>query len=407
MMNNKPIIIIGAGPAGLIASQAAIENGAKRVIVIDREPFAGGILNQCIHTGFGLAVFNEELTGPEFAARVYEKAKNGGVEFWHNTTVLSLSKDKVVTTVSPERGVEKIAAGAVILCTGCRERARGVIHIPGERPTGIYTAGLAQKFVNIDGYLPGKNFVILGSGDIGLIMARRLTLQGAKVKAVLEVQNFCGGLSRNVIQCLDDFEIPLYLSHTITDIKGKSRVEQITAAKVDETFKPIKGTEFNIDCDAVLLSVGLIPENEIAESCGVKLNPATNGTLVDENFMTSVDGVFACGNALHVHDLVDKLALEAKEVGINAVQYANGELIALAKTDVSYDNNFGYVLPHKVSGEKKVKFSFRVRKPMENVVINVGEFSKKIKFLQPNEMASVTVPPEHLKTEKVKICLTN
>lgn len=405
--NKKPIVVIGAGPAGLIASRAAKEAGYENVIVIDRDDYTGGILNQCIHAGFGLAVFKEELTGPEFANRVYKMAKEKNIEFRLQTTVLNISNDKVITTVTPQRGVEHIEAQAIVLCTGCRERARGVIHIPGERPAGIYTAGLAQKFVNMDGYLPGKSFVILGSGDIGLIMARRLTLQGAKVQAVVEAQPFVGGLARNVVQCLEDFDIPLYLSHSITDIRGTKRVEAVRVAKVDEKFQPVKGTEFDIECDSVLLSVGLIPENELAESAGVKLHPRVNGAIVDENYMTSVEGIFACGNALHVHDLVDMLAKESEVVGKNAALYASGEKLEKSDIDVSHDENFGYVIPHKISGKEKVKFFFRPRQPMEDVTISIGDFSKKIKFLQPNEMESFAVGADKLdsKTKEVKLCL--
>lgn len=402
----KPVVIIGAGPAGLMAAYGASNAGAERVLVIDRDSFTGGILNQCIHAGFGLSQFKEELTGPQYAERVLKMARSSGVEFKMGTTVLNISENRTVTTVSADRGVEKIEAGAVVLCTGCRERPRGVIHIPGERPAGIYTAGLAQKFVNIDGVLPGKRIVILGSGDIGLIMARRMTLQGAKVLAVVEVMPFAGGLPRNIVQCLQDFDIPLYLGHTITDVRGRKRVEGVTVAKVDERMNPVPGTEFNLDCDTVLLSVGLIPENEVAESAGLKLNPATNGVVVDENYMSEKAGIFACGNALHVHDLVDNLAIESELAGKNAALFAGGHTFAPCDIFVGCDSGFGYVLPFKVSGKEDVRFQFRVRRPVMNVTITADGFSKKFAHLQPNHMEQIKVSKDHLsKAREIKICL--
>lgn len=406
----KPIIVIGAGPAGLQVAISIVKNFQNKegffppVIVIDREKHAGGILNQCIHTGFGLAEYKEELTGPEYASRVLQEFRQLGIELRLSTTVIRVDENKMVTTLSPHRGLEKINALAIIFTTGCRERARGVIHIPGDRPAGIYTAGLAQKFINIDGYLPGKRVVILGSGDIGLIMARRLTFQGAKVLAVLEANNFVGGLARNVVQCLDDFNIPLYLSHTITDIIGKNRVEKVKISRVDENMRPVWGSEFELACDTILLSIGLIPENELAEMAGVKLDPSTNGAVIDENYMTSIKGIFACGNALHVHDLVDKLAVEAKEVGKNVAEYVDlsignsstkGSLEFNAGTSVNIDENIRYILPHKISGKKTVKFHFRVRKPLNDVTLRMGNFQKRFPYLLPNEMSSVTIPAEY------------
>lgn len=404
MSNSKPIVIIGAGPAGLVAAKAAAQNSSKKVLVIDREDRPGGILNQCIHVGFGVRQYKEDLTGPEYADRVFKEASQAGIDFRLATTVLKINSDKVVTTISKDRGMTKIKASAIILATGCRERARGVIHIPGERPAGIYCAGLAQKFVNIDGYLPGKRIVILGSGDIGLIMARRLTLQGAKVQAVLEAQPFVGGLSRNVVQCLQDFDIPLYLSHTITDIVGKKRVEKVKVSKIREDYSPIEGEDFEIECDTVLLSIGLIPENELAEMAGVELNPQTNGALVDENYMTNIPGIFACGNALHVHDLVDLLAKEAEIVGKRAAEYERKSDIDTSSVEIDPGENISYILPHRVSGKNNVKFFFRVKRPLQRVNIKAGDFEKKSKFLQPNEMSSVTIPAEYLNTSnKVKI----
>lgn len=404
-MTDQPVVIVGGGPAGLIAAAAASAAGAKDVLVIDREKQTGGILNQCIHTGFGLALFKEELTGPEFAARVNDTAEKSGVRFMMETSVLKISPDRTATVLN-ENGVSEIKAGAIVMCTGCRERPRGAIHIPGDRPAGIYTAGLAQKLVNIAGYLPGKRVVILGSGDIGLIMARRMTLEGAKVLAVVEVMPQPGGLVRNIVQCLDDFGIPLYLSHTITEIRGRGRVEQVSVAEVGPGFKPVTGTEFTLDCDTVLLSVGLIPENEVAETAGIKLNPATNGMLVDENFMTSVDGIFGCGNALHVHDLVDNLAVEAAEAGKNAALFAAGEKFAPCTIPVCPDGCFGYAVPCRVSGTKDVRVQFRVRKNASQAVVSSGAYARKFAHLQPNHMESVKIPAKDLaeQTEAV-LCL--
>lgn len=405
MTDKKPVVVVGAGPAGLIAATAAKKNGASKVILIDREKHAGGILNQCIHAGFGLTQFQEELTGTQYAKRVYDMAEAEGVEFIYDTTVLSIDENKVVTTVN-QNGVTDIEAGAVVLCTGCRERSRAAIRIPGERPAGIYTAGLAQKLVNIAGMMPGKRVVILGSGDIGLIMARRLTLEGAVVCAVVEVMSRPGGLARNIAQCLDDFNIPLYLSHTITQIKGRKRVEGVTIAKVDDKMRPVSGTEFFIDCDTVLLSVGLIPENEIAQNAGVALNPVTNGLSVDENFMTTLKGVFGCGNALHVHDLVDNLAIESAKAGENAALFTLNGDFEKSEVQLKTDAHFGYIVPSRVSGTKPVRIQFRVREPHKNAIVQIGSFKKKIPFLQPNHMESVTVPAEVFKNEKeVTLCL--
>ncbi|MBF0359858.1 MAG: FAD-dependent oxidoreductase [Oligoflexia bacterium] len=388
-------VIIGAGPAGLSVAIAITKNSKKKVLVLDREKHPGGILNQCIHTGFGLTQYKEELTGPEYAWRVYSEAKELGIEIRLSTSVIRVSEDKVITTISAEKGIEKIKAQAIVFCTGCRERARGVIHIPGDRPAGVYTAGLAQKFINIDGYLPGKRVVILGSGDIGLIMARRLTFQGAKVLAVLEASSFVGGLSRNVVQCLDDFGIPLYLSHTIIDIVGKNRVEKVKIARVDENMRAIRGTEFEINCDTVLLSIGLIPENELAEMAQVKLDPATNGAIVDENYMTNISGIFSCGNALHVHDLVDKLAVEAQTVGKKVAEYISGGVFAESDIIVTHDDFIRYLLPKKISGKSDVRFHFRVRRPLSDVVLKLNNFERKFPYLQPNEMSSVLIPAKH------------
>ena len=299
------IAIIGGGPAGLAAAVAAREAGVQDILIIERDNELGGILNQCIHNGFGLHTFKEELTGPEYAGRYIEKVKEMEIPYLLHTIVVDVSRDKVVTVMNKEQGLFQIEAKAVILAMGCRERSRGALNIPGYRPAGIYSAGTAQRYVNMEGRMPGKKVVILGSGDIGLIMARRMTLEGAKVQVVAELMPYSGGLKRNIVQCLDDYGIPLKLSHTVVDIKGKKRVEGVTLAQVDENRKPIPGTEEYYDCDTLLLSCGLIPENELSSQIGVELNPVTSGPVVNESLETNVDGVFACGNVLHVHDLVD------------------------------------------------------------------------------------------------------
>ena len=315
------VVIIGGGPAGLAAAVSAKENGIENVLILERDKELGGILNQCIHNGFGLHTFKEELTGPEYAGRFIEKAKALEVPYKLNTMVLDISNEKIVTAMNKEDGVFQIQAKTIILAMGCRERSRGALNIPGYRPAGVFSAGTAQRLVNMEGYLPGKEVVILGSGDIGLIMARRMTLEGAKVKVVAELMPYSGGLKRNIVQCLDDFEIPLKLSHTVVDIKGKERVEGITLAQVDKNNKPIPGTEEFYACDTLLLSVGLIPENELSRGMGVEISPITSGPIVNESLETNVEGVFACGNVLHVHDLVDFVSEEARTAGKNAADY--------------------------------------------------------------------------------------
>ena len=315
------IVIIGGGPAGLAAAiAAATEDRTLSVLILERDSELGGILNQCIHNGFGLHTFNEELTGPEYAARFEEQLDGLGIRYLLDTMVLDVSSG-LVTAVNGTDGVFTVECGAVVLCMGCRERPRGALNIPGLRPAGVYTAGTAQRLVNIEGYMPGKEVVILGSGDIGLIMARRMTLEGAHVKAVCELMPYSGGLKRNIVQCLDDFDIPLLLSHTVIDIKGKERLTSVVIAEVDEHSKPIPGTEQEIPCDTLLLSCGLIPENELSRAADVKINPATNGPVVNESFETSIPGIFACGNVLHVHDLVDYVSEESARAGRSAARY--------------------------------------------------------------------------------------
>ena len=321
IMVKRDIVIIGGGPAGLAAALAAKKEGAESILILERDKELGGILNQCIHNGFGLHTFQEELTGPEYAARFIRMVKEQQIEYRLNTMVMDISQDKVITAMSRQEGMYQIQAKAVILAMGCRERPRGALNIPGYRPAGIYSAGTAQRLVNMEGFMPGKKVVILGSGDIGLIMARRMTLEGAEVKAVAELMPYSGGLKRNIVQCLDDFGIPLKLSHTVVDIKGKERVEGITLAEVDENRRPIPGTEEFFECDTLLLSVGLIPENELSGQAGVKLSNVTSGPVVNESLETNMEGVFACGNVLHVHDLVDFVSEEAAMAGRNAALY--------------------------------------------------------------------------------------
>ena len=301
-MREYDIVIIGGGPAGLAAAVAARDNGIESILILERDKELGGILNQCIHNGFGLHTFKEELTGPEYAARFEEQVYERKIEYKLNTMVMDISHDKVVTAMNREEGLFEIQARAVILAMGCRERSRGALNIPGYRPAGIYCAGTAQRLVNMEGFMPGREVVILGSGDIGLIMARRMTLEGARVKVVAELMPYSGGLKRNIVQCLDDYGIPLKLSHTVVDIRGKERLEGITLAAVDEKGKPIPGTEEDYTCDTLLLSVGLIPENELSNGMGVKMNRVTSGPVVNESLETNIEGVFACGNVLHVHD---------------------------------------------------------------------------------------------------------
>ncbi len=320
-MKDYDIVIIGGGPAGLAAAVSARQSGIESILILERDKELGGILNQCIHNGFGLHTFKEELTGPEYADRFIRQVEELQIAYKLNTMVMEIGQDKTVTAMNREDGLFVIRAEAVILAMGCRERPRGALNIPGYRPAGIYSAGTAQRLVNMEGYMPGREVVILGSGDIGLIMARRMTLEGAKVKVVAELMPYSGGLKRNIVQCLDDYGIPLKLSHTVVDIKGKERVEGVTLARVDEKNKPIPGTEEYYDCDTLLLSVGLIPENELSRGMGVAINPVTSGPSVNESLETNLDGVFACGNVLHVHDLVDYVSEEAAAAGRNAAAY--------------------------------------------------------------------------------------
>lgn len=412
-MKEYEIIVIGGGPAGLAAAIEAKKKGANKIVVIERDQELGGILQQCIHNGFGLHHFKEELTGPEYAHRFIQELKAHDIEYLLDTMVLSMTKEKKVEILSVSRGYEQIRGEAIILAMGCRERTRGAISIPGERPAGIFSAGTAQRYINMEGYMVGKRVVILGSGDIGLIMARRMTLEGAKVLAVVELQPFSGGLTRNIVQCLDDFDIPLYLSHTVVDIKGRKRLEQVTIAKVDEKSRPIKGTEKVYDCDTLLLSVGLIPENELSEQAGVDMDPVTKGPKVNEAMETSIPGIFACGNVVHVHDLVDYVTAESQRAGREAAKYVLKEKgqheqeLNLEKPDQKQYlvlttrplEGIAYIVPQKVRScnlATDLQLFMRVRTVYKDVYLIVkvdGTEVKRIKrnHLAPGEMESITV----------------
>ena len=443
-MKTCDLVIIGGGPAGLAAALGARKQGIKDILIVERDKELGGILNQCIHNGFGLHTFKEELTGPEYAGRYIEQVKDAGIPYVTDTMVLSiqsmsqykssLQADKVINMVSRTEGLIQIQAKAVILAMGCRERPRGALNIPGYRPAGIYSAGTAQRLVNMEGYLPGREVVVLGSGDIGLIMARRMTLEGAHVKVVAELMPYSGGLKRNIVQCLNDYDIPLKLSHTVVDIHGKERVTGITLAKVDEKGKPIPGTEEEYTCDTLLLSCGLIPENELSRELGVELNPVTSGPVVDESLETNVPGVFACGNVLHVHDLVDFVSEEADRAGTCAARYILQENHSsnpgidqenqysdsdISKASQMNDNNapviplistgcVRYTVPSTIHLSKmpdKLKVRFRVGKVVKNCAVDVyyneENSEKRIKtkkrpVVAPGEMEEILLGREEL-----------
>lgn len=404
------VIIIGGGPAGLAAACEAYHNGAEHILILERDKELGGILNQCIHNGFGLHYFKEELTGPEYANKFITMLQDTNVEVKLDTMVLQLAdntqtKLREVHAVNPKDGYMLLSSKAVVLAMGCRERTRGAIAIPGDRPSGIFTAGTAQRYVNIEGYMVGKRIVILGSGDIGLIMARRMTLEGAKVLACVELMPYSGGLNRNIVQCLKDYNIPLYLSHTITDIKGSSRLEQVTVAKVDEHRKPIPGTEMVFDCDTLLLSVGLIPENELTREASIDMDRRTNGAIVYENMETSMPGVFACGNAVHVHDLVDYVTMESQRAGKAAAEFARNGAPENGKTvQIINGDRVTYTVPQKIRADKAEKLTglfFRVNNNYKDVSIAVydgnaagGKILAKYKREQvaPGEMEHISIP---------------
>lgn len=392
------VAIIGGGPAGLAAALAAHDQGAAEVLIIERNHELGGILQQCIHHGFGLHRFKAELTGPEYAQRFINELKDTDIKVLLETMVLEVTKDRTIYAVNSRERMLEISAKAIVLAMGCRERTRGALRIPGKRPAGIFSAGTAQRYMNIDGYIPGRKAVILGSGDIGLIMARRLTLEGAKVEAVVEILPYAAGLARNVVQCLEDFDIPLHLESTVTEIHGDDRLEAVTIAKVDENWRPIPGTEQKIECDTLLLSVGLIPENELSSGAGVELDPVTNGPKVDDTLMTSIPGVFACGNVLHVHDLVDNVSKEAERAGAFAAQYALDKLPAPPRRiKVEAGENIRYVVPHEISLERPVEFFMRVQRPEADVYLDLGGLRRvKKPFVRPSEMLDITLSVEQL-----------
>ena len=398
------IAVIGAGPAGLAAAAAAKKEGADKIVIIERDFRPGGILEQCIHTGFGLKYFGEELSGPEYAQRFIDVCQEKGIEILLDTMVLNIDGREHLIHAANREGAVRIKAGAIILSMGCRERTRAQILIPGSRPAGIYTAGSAQRFCNVQNHIVGKEIVIVGSGDIGMIMARRMTLEGAKVKAIVEVMPYLAGLTRNRVQCLDDFGIPLYLGHTIVDIDGKLRVEKVTVAKVDEKKQPIPGTEFEIPCDTVLLSVGLIPENEVSKSAGVTLDPVTKGPIVDQIMMTEVPGIFACGNVVHVNDLVDNVSRESEVAGVSAARYVKSGAGKGISIPVKPAGLVRYMVPQSVEAgtvEDAVSMYFRVLAPTENVIIRAtcGDtvlMQKKKKFVTPGEIESIRIPADKL-----------
>ena len=418
-MKSYDIVIIGGGPAGLAAAVSAKESGIDSILILERDKELGGILNQCIHNGFGLHTFKEELTGPEYAQRFITQVEDLKIEYCLHTMVMDISPQKVVTAMNREEGMFEIQAKAVILAMGCRERSRGALNIPGYRPAGIYSAGTAQRLVNMEGLMPGREVVILGSGDIGLIMARRMTFEGAKVKVVAELMPYSGGLKRNIVQCLDDYGIPLKLSHTVVDIKGKKRVEGVTLAEVDEKGRPIPGTEEFYSCDTLLLSVGLIPENELSGDMGVEMSPVTSGPVVNESLETNIEGVFACGNVLHVHDLVDFVSEEAAAAGKNAAAYVKGTRTEEGGREITLDPTDGvrYTVPATVNTARMddiLTVRFRVGGVYKNCYVSAyfGDervIHKKRQIVAPGEMEEIRLTKEQLaeypdlKTITVKI----
>lgn len=409
------LAVIGGGPAGLAAAYSAWENGVKNILIIERDDVTGGILNQCIHNGFGLHYFKEELTGPEYAERFGDMVAQTQIEVMTQTMVLEITPQKQIYAVNQEQGYVVIQAKAIVLAMGCRERTRGAIAIPGDRPAGVFTAGTAQRYLNMEGYLVGKRIVILGSGDIGLIMARRMTLEGAKVLAVVELMPYSNGLNRNIVQCLNDYDIPLYLSHTVTDIRGKRRVEQVVVSQVDDSRAPIPGTEMVFDCDTLLLSVGLIPENEVTKTAGIAMDRRTNGAQVFDDMQTSVPGIFACGNVLHVHDLVDFVTGESMKAGASAARYIlspyeHGEQFV----SMTNGSGVGYTVPQKIDlsqGEEQTDLFFRVNRVFHGGTITVAGrdgqvlLRKKKAHLLPAEMEKLSLKKELLQGQDT-VCVS-
>ncbi|HAJ96067.1 MAG TPA: pyridine nucleotide-disulfide oxidoreductase [Actinobacteria bacterium] len=397
------LVVIGSGPGGLAAALGAYDLGLKKILIIERESTLGGILPQCIHNGFGLQYFKKELTGPEYAQIFIDKIKNTKIDILPDTMVLDIGRNRTVTISGRDKGIREIEAKSIVLALGCRERTRGAINIPGTRPSGIFTAGLVQKMVNIEGYPPGKEIVILGSGDIGLIMARRLKFEGYDVKGVYEIMPFSTGLKRNIVQCLEDYKIPLKLSHTVARIYGDKRLEAVEVSEVNRNLKPIARKNKKITCDTLLLSVGLIPENELAKTAGIAIDKYSGGPIVDENLHTSADGIFACGNSLYVNDLVDNVTEDGYIAAENAYAYLEGKIKRNSKTSVSAGNNIAYIVPQRISGRSDITFRIRARYPMENAYIKIPEinFTKKTRFVLPGEMLFIKVKEKYF--EKINL----
>lgn len=408
------LIVVGGGPAGLAAAYEAYNDGVKKILIIERDNELGGILNQCIHNGFGLHTFKEELTGPEYAQRFIDMLKDTNVEVKLGTMVLDIDEDKNVHAINEEEGYVVLKGKAIILSMGCRERTRGAINIPGDRPSGVFTAGAAQRYINMEGYMPGKRVLILGSGDIGLIMARRMSLEGAKVEGVVELMPYSNGLNRNIVQCLNDYDIPLYLSHTVIDIVGKERLQKVVIAEVDKNRRPIKGTEKEFEVDTLLLSVGLIPENELSEKVGIKKDMRTNGLIVSESMETSVDGIFACGNVVHVHDLVDFVTQESKHAGKSAAKYIKDELKKGEAINIINGQNVNYTVPQRFTVDAidgNMTVFMRVNNIYHDKALVVREGDREIasfkrKHLAPSEMEKIILPKKLLEDVKGDITIS-
>lgn len=408
------LIVVGGGPAGLAAAYEAYNDGVKKILIIERDNELGGILNQCIHNGFGLHTFKEELTGPEYAQRFIDMLKDTNVEVKLGTMVLDIDEDKNVHAINEKEGYVVLKGKAIILSMGCRERTRGAINIPGDRPSGVFTAGAAQRYINMEGYMPGKRVLILGSGDIGLIMARRMSLEGAKVEGVVELMPYSNGLNRNIVQCLNDYDIPLYLSHTVIDIVGKERLQKVVIAEVDKNRTPIKGTEKEFEVDTLLLSVGLIPENELSEKAGIKKDMRTNGLIVSESMETSVDGIFACGNVVHVHDLVDFVTQESKHAGKSAAKYIKNELKKGEAINIINGQNVNYTVPQRFTVDAidgNMTVFMRVNNIYHDKALVVREGDREIasfkrKHLAPSEMEKIILPKKLLEDVKGDITIS-